>query len=277
MCWRKKTTTASPSLLHSGTGRRRDSPHLPNGPEGASHKWGCPLFRRRPSRRGRRGRSQEPDLTAVRPPWGGRLARLLYPVVLAEARQSGSSAAEVEAWGWVPPALVHEGAIVQPDWLFRYLLTRRVIRPAAVLRMPRFNLSPAEARTLTDYFAAAAGVEFPYTPKPLPHPSRSHAARLGQRHEAAAGPHDILREVSSDRRPIGPPAETERCWPRSSTTWAGGCGPSTSAAGWPTRNRCCPTRPCRPISADRRAVGPRPFSRQQPRATRRRHRIAATI
>jgi cytochrome c551/c552 len=106
-------------------------------------------------------------LAAVQPPWGGTLARLLYPLVLAEARQSGSSAAEVEAWGWLPPALVHEGAIVQPDWLFRYLLEPTVIRPAAVLRMPRFNLSSAEAAKLTDYFAATAGVEFPYTAKPI--------------------------------------------------------------------------------------------------------------
>ena len=106
------------------------------------------------------------QLTSVRPPRGGTLARLLYAVVLGEARRSGTSAAEVEAWGWVPPALVHEGAIVRPEWLFRYLLDPGVIRPAAVLRMPRFSLSAAEARKLTDYFAAAAGAEFPYTPKP---------------------------------------------------------------------------------------------------------------
>jgi len=105
-------------------------------------------------------------LTEVRPAWGGTLARLLYPVVLQQARQSGSSAAEVEAWGWVPPALVHEGAIVRPEWLFRYLLDPSVIRPAAVLPMPRFPLSAAEARKLTDYFAAASGAEYPYTPKP---------------------------------------------------------------------------------------------------------------
>jgi hypothetical protein len=37
-----------------------------------------------------------------------------------------------------------------------------VIRPAAVLRMPRYNLSPAEAGTLVDYFAAAGDAEFPY-------------------------------------------------------------------------------------------------------------------
>jgi hypothetical protein len=103
------------------------------------------------------------QLTSVRPPWGGTLARLLYPLVLDQARRSGTSAAEVEAWGWVPPSLVHEGAIVRPEWLFRYLLDPSVIRPAAVLRMPRFPLSAAEARKLTDYFAAASGAEYPYT------------------------------------------------------------------------------------------------------------------
>jgi cytochrome c2 len=106
------------------------------------------------------------QLGRVRQPWGGTLARLLYPVVLRQARQSGSSAAEVEAWGWLPPSLVHEGAIVRPEWLYRYLLDPTVIRPAAVLRMPRFNLLPDEARKLTDYFAAVSGVEYPYTAKP---------------------------------------------------------------------------------------------------------------
>ncbi len=105
-------------------------------------------------------------LTRVRPPVGGTLARLLYPVVLHDARESGSSAAEVEAWGWLPPSLVHEGALVQPQWLFQYLLEPTVIRPAAVLRMPRFGLSRDEAAKLTDYFAATAGAEYPYTAKP---------------------------------------------------------------------------------------------------------------
>jgi cytochrome c551/c552 len=106
------------------------------------------------------------QLTSVRPPWGGTLARLLYPVVLDQARSSGASAAEVEAWGWVPPALVHEGAIVRPEWLFRYLLDPTVIRPAAVLRMPRFSLSTVEAQKLADYFAAVSGAEYPYTAPP---------------------------------------------------------------------------------------------------------------
>jgi len=104
--------------------------------------------------------------TAVRPPRGGAFARLLYPVVLAEAKATGASASELEAWGWVPPPLVHEGKAVRPAWLHDYLLAPDVIRPAAVLRMPRYNLSAAEAATLGDYFAAAAGAEFPYVVPP---------------------------------------------------------------------------------------------------------------
>ena len=106
-------------------------------------------------------------LTATQPSWGGGLARLLYPRVLADARQAGASGAEVEAWGWLPPPLVAEGAKAEPQWLFRFLLDPMPIRPAAVLRMPRFNLSRDEAAKLADYFAAAAGFTSPYTPSPL--------------------------------------------------------------------------------------------------------------
>ncbi|MCE5267148.1 MAG: cytochrome c, partial [Planctomycetaceae bacterium] len=92
--------------------------------------------------------------TLVRRAQGGDLARQLYPVLLADARRSGASGAEVEAWGWLPPPLVHEGAKVEPQWLFRFLLDPQAIRPAVAMRMPRFNLSTAEARKLTDCFAA---------------------------------------------------------------------------------------------------------------------------
>jgi len=107
------------------------------------------------------------DIAAKQPARGGDFARLLYPVALAEAKASGSTAAVVEAWGWVPPALVHEGRRVQPAWLHAYLLDPPLIRPASVLRMPKFSLSPAEASKLVEYFAAVDGVEFPYSFDPL--------------------------------------------------------------------------------------------------------------
>jgi hypothetical protein len=69
----------------------------------------------------------------------------------------------MEAWGWVPPPLVHEGAVVEPSWLYSYLLNPTPIRPAVVLRMPSYSLSTKEASQLVDYFAAVSAVEFPYT------------------------------------------------------------------------------------------------------------------
>ncbi len=116
------------------------------------------------------------QIAAKRPPRGGDFARLLYPTAVAEAKAAGSAAAATEAWGWVPPALAHEGRIVQPAWLYEYLLDPSVIRPAAVLRMPKFTLSPAQSRKLVDYFAAVAGVEFPYSSDPRARTARREPA-----------------------------------------------------------------------------------------------------
>lgn len=102
------------------------------------------------------------QLTRRTPPVGGDFARLLFPRVLEDARELGASAALMEAWGWVPPSLVNEGAMVRSDWLHRYLMNPTLIRPAAVLRMPKYNLSSGEAAALTNCFAATVGVEFPY-------------------------------------------------------------------------------------------------------------------
>jgi len=126
----------------------------------------------------------EHQIIAKRPAWGGDFARLLYPRALADAKARGATASEIEAWGWVPPPLVHEGSMVQPAWLHEYLLDPRVIRPAAVLRMPKYNLSADEAGKLVDYFAAASGADFPYAFDPHVRPlrresmSREQADRL---------------------------------------------------------------------------------------------------
>jgi cytochrome c551/c552 len=121
-------------------------------------------------------------LVGRRAPWGGVYARLLYPVVLAEARAAGTSASLQEAWGWVPPALAGIGRAVQPPWMYEYLLRPRVIRPATVLRMPQFSLTSDEARRLADYFAAASGAEFPYAAPagPLPATAAEEQARLAR-------------------------------------------------------------------------------------------------
>jgi len=90
------------------------------------------------------------------PPLGGRLARWLYPPVLARMRNVGLAGAESAAWGSLPPPLVHEGTKVRAEWLHQYLLDPVPIRPSSVMRMPRYPLTSDEARRLTEYFAALA-------------------------------------------------------------------------------------------------------------------------
>ncbi len=100
------------------------------------------------------------------PAWGGDLARYLFPKVIAQARESGSTAKPTEAWGWLPPPLMDEGVKVQTDWLHGFLMDPTPIRPAVVLRMPNFHMSTGDAAKLVDFFAASSGAEYPYEFRP---------------------------------------------------------------------------------------------------------------
>lgn len=100
------------------------------------------------------------------PARGGELARILYSVVIADEKQINPNVKADDAWGWLPPPLVGEGRKVQSGWLHRFLLNPQSIRPAAVLRMPKFNFQSAESAALVDYFAAVDGAEFPYVYDP---------------------------------------------------------------------------------------------------------------
>jgi hypothetical protein len=71
-----------------------------------------------------------------------------------------------EAWGWVPPPLFGEGDKVKAAWLREYLLEPNRIRPASVLRMPRFGMSTVEAGKLADYFAAETNPDRPGYSRP---------------------------------------------------------------------------------------------------------------
>jgi len=62
----------------------------------------------------------------------------------------------------VPPNLHQEGLKVQTPWLYHFLKDPIQLRHTTVLRMPRFNMSDSEARSLANYFAAVDGVAFPY-------------------------------------------------------------------------------------------------------------------
>ncbi|HEV3023138.1 MAG TPA: hypothetical protein VGX76_11755, partial [Pirellulales bacterium] len=97
-------------------------------------------------------------LRKVRPPHGGEFARYVQPVAL----KLGKPSKEAEAWGYVPPPLVREGTKVQTGWLHDFLLDPVSLRPKVALRMPKFNMSSAEAGKLVNYFAAVDGVDAPY-------------------------------------------------------------------------------------------------------------------
>jgi cytochrome c551/c552 len=97
---------------------------------------------------------------------GGDLARLLFPVVIADEKEINPNVKPDDAWGWLPPPLVGEGKKVQSAWLHKFLLNPHTIRPPAVLRMPRFHWSAAEAADMVNYFAAVDGAEYPYVYDP---------------------------------------------------------------------------------------------------------------
>lgn len=93
---------------------------------------------------------------------GGTLARYLLSPVIAREKEVNQGAKGGEAWAWVPPPLIGEGSKVQSAWLHDFLLNPYKIRPATVLRMPRFNMSSEEASKLAAYFSAVDNVEYPY-------------------------------------------------------------------------------------------------------------------
>lgn len=102
------------------------------------------------------------DIAEHYPSHGGVLAKFLIQPVFKHQKQLDSSAKIAEAWGWLPPPLLREGSKVQSDWLHDFLLDPYPIRPAVVLRMPKFNMSPGEATKLASYFAAVDNAEYPY-------------------------------------------------------------------------------------------------------------------
>jgi hypothetical protein len=70
---------------------------------------------------------------------------------------------ESNARSILPPPLHREGERVQPNWLYSFLLNPGIVRPQGymILRMPKFNMSPEDARQLVDYFGGAARLNNP--------------------------------------------------------------------------------------------------------------------
>ncbi len=116
------------------------------------------------------------------PAKGGDLARLLFPVVIADEKQINPNVKPDDAWGWLPPPLVGEGQKVQSAWLHKFLLNPHTIRPPAVLRMPKFHWSAGQAAKMVNYFAAVDGADYPYVYDP-----RLDEASVAEKELARAG------------------------------------------------------------------------------------------
>lgn len=57
--------------------------------------------------------------------------------------------------GDMAPDLTWEGSAVQRTWLEDFMSNPNTLRPALIRRMPKFNLSPAEIKTISDYILSA--------------------------------------------------------------------------------------------------------------------------
>jgi len=120
---------------------------------------------------------------------GGFLAKYLLPHVVKAEKAVASNVTGTQAWGWLAPPLLREGAMVQSDWLHDYLLDPHAIRPAALLRMPRFNMSSDEATKLANYFAVVSNADYPY--------EFNERRRAGHLADAETDYQQRLKEVSA--------------------------------------------------------------------------------
>lgn len=79
----------------------------------------------------------------------------------------GGIAEHLERKTQVPPALMGEGARVQPSWLVQFFQRPTTVRPSLRIRMPDYGLSAVSARALTAYFAVLSGVSMTDEPRPI--------------------------------------------------------------------------------------------------------------
>lgn len=94
-------------------------------------------------------------IVGEQPAWGGGWAAELYPHLLAAAHARGeNTATEQEALGWGPPPLVHARQSLRRGWTAGFLARPTTIRPATVLRMPRYALRVEEIDALAAYLTA---------------------------------------------------------------------------------------------------------------------------
>ncbi|HJT77691.1 MAG TPA: cytochrome c, partial [Gemmataceae bacterium] len=149
----------------------------------------------------------EQNLLTKSDPLGGAFAGLMVPYLMK--KDSINYKTEDDARSVLPPPLVREGERVQPEWLFQFLRDPTVIRPPARmngLRMPRFNMSDEDARTLVNYFSAldktgdpGIGLEYPYVK--VKERDEEYWRRKNAEYKSRLGP-DKVKQRAEELRPL---------------------------------------------------------------------------
>jgi hypothetical protein len=134
---------------------------------------------------------------------GGTLTELLVPY-LVERKPSPYLDDDAKARSGLPPPLLREGERVQPAWLFQFLKSPYMIRPVAILRMPKFNMSDDDAMTLVNYFAAVdrrenpgIGLNYPYVA--IPQRSADYLAKESQEYVAGLGRAAVNQRIEQEK------------------------------------------------------------------------------
>jgi len=121
---------------------------------------------------------------------GGELATWLIPHLAGHERGVKDIN---EAWQAVPPPLSRQGVKTQTPWLYQFLKNPQQLRFTTVLRMPKFNMSDAEALALANYFSAVDRAPYPYQLTPEREAAYQLAAQSEYQQEfPGAEPHSYL-------------------------------------------------------------------------------------
>jgi cytochrome c1 len=82
--------------------------------------------------------------------------------VVVYGQGEGAMGSYIEQPAMRPPVLRGEGAKVQPDWLFDFLIAPYIVRTHVNVRMPTFGLTPEQSTALVRWFAARADQPWPF-------------------------------------------------------------------------------------------------------------------
>jgi cytochrome c2 len=118
-----------------------------------------------------------------------------------KARAYGDKAYDTVRWAYAPPVLLNEGAKLQRDWFYSFLLDPQPLRRQLRVRMPTFNLTDEEAGAVADYFAYKSEQEWPVRFARTAHV----AAGLEPRREldGRGKPWPELSNLIDDNEPLG--------------------------------------------------------------------------